>query len=173
VSVRRNSYRTIEHHLMPLLFIVHLRNIDAGELEIIQFGLPFGTITNILNLRKKNQVRWIRVKIDRVHSCYIRCLIIVLTRHSYNSRTLNMHKQWQIIFHWRRLYSMVDRYLFNFLIIKNWRPIHIMRTINKHNWHYNRQWFCKRSDERAASIVFFVLLLVKWSIRWLSKHFIK
>ena len=35
---------------------VHLRNIDAGELEIVQFGLSFGKITNVLNLRKKNQV---------------------------------------------------------------------------------------------------------------------
>jgi len=35
--------------------VVHLRNIDAGELEIVQFGLSFGKITNVLNLRKKNQ----------------------------------------------------------------------------------------------------------------------
>jgi hypothetical protein len=37
--------------------LVHLRNIDASELEIVQFGLAFGKITNVLNLRKKNQVR--------------------------------------------------------------------------------------------------------------------
>ncbi|CAF1439316.1 unnamed protein product, partial [Adineta ricciae] len=35
--------------------VVHLRNIDASELEIVQFGLAFGKITNVLNLRKKNQ----------------------------------------------------------------------------------------------------------------------
>ncbi|CAF3362200.1 unnamed protein product [Rotaria socialis] len=35
--------------------VVHLRNIDASELEIVQFGLSFGKITNVLNLRKKNQ----------------------------------------------------------------------------------------------------------------------
>ncbi|CAF1293804.1 unnamed protein product, partial [Adineta steineri] len=35
--------------------VVHLRNIDASELEIVQFGLTFGKITNVLNLRKKNQ----------------------------------------------------------------------------------------------------------------------
>ncbi|UJR30574.1 hypothetical protein I4U23_018102 [Adineta vaga] len=35
--------------------VVHLRNIDASELEIVQFGLVFGKITNVLNLRKKNQ----------------------------------------------------------------------------------------------------------------------
>ncbi|CAF0733357.1 unnamed protein product [Didymodactylos carnosus] len=35
--------------------VVHLRNIDASEVEIVQFGLPFGKITNVLNLRKKNQ----------------------------------------------------------------------------------------------------------------------
>ena len=40
-----------------ILILVHLRNIDASELEIIQFGLPFGKIINLLNLRKKNQVR--------------------------------------------------------------------------------------------------------------------
>ncbi|CAF0915245.1 unnamed protein product [Rotaria sp. Silwood1] len=35
--------------------VIHLRNIDASELEIVQFGLSFGKITNVLNLRKKNQ----------------------------------------------------------------------------------------------------------------------
>ncbi|CAF3747380.1 unnamed protein product [Adineta steineri] len=35
--------------------VVHLRNIDASELDIVQFGLTFGKITNVLNLRKKNQ----------------------------------------------------------------------------------------------------------------------
>ncbi|UJR16007.1 hypothetical protein I4U23_002922 [Adineta vaga] len=35
--------------------VVHLRNIDASELEIVQFGLSFGKVTNVLNLRKKNQ----------------------------------------------------------------------------------------------------------------------
>ncbi|CAF1575900.1 unnamed protein product [Rotaria magnacalcarata] len=35
--------------------LMHLRNIDASELEIVQFGLSFGKITNVLNLRKKNQ----------------------------------------------------------------------------------------------------------------------
>ena len=38
------------------ILLVHLRNIDASELEIVQFGLSFGKITNVLNLRKKNQV---------------------------------------------------------------------------------------------------------------------
>ena len=36
--------------------LVHLRNIDASDLEIVQLGLSFGRITNVLNLRKKNQV---------------------------------------------------------------------------------------------------------------------
>ncbi len=39
-----------------IYYLVHLRNIDASELEIVQFGLSFGKITNVLNLRKKNQV---------------------------------------------------------------------------------------------------------------------
>ncbi len=42
--------------MKEFILIVHLRNIDASELEIVQFGLSFGKITNVLNLRKKNQV---------------------------------------------------------------------------------------------------------------------
>lgn len=50
---------------MPFSFVlVHLRNIDASELEIVQFGLSFGKITNVLNLRKKNQVSFNKVFID-------------------------------------------------------------------------------------------------------------
>jgi len=43
--------------MKEFILLVHLRNIDASELEIVQFGLSFGKITNVLNLRKKNQVR--------------------------------------------------------------------------------------------------------------------
>ncbi|CAF4086648.1 unnamed protein product [Rotaria sp. Silwood2] len=43
-----------KHEYFPPI-LVHLRNIDASELEIVQFGLSFGKITNVLNLRKKNQ----------------------------------------------------------------------------------------------------------------------
>ncbi|CAF2711682.1 unnamed protein product [Rotaria sp. Silwood2] len=35
--------------------VVHLRNIEASELEVVQLGLPFGRVTNFLNLRKKAQ----------------------------------------------------------------------------------------------------------------------
>jgi polypyrimidine tract-binding protein 1 len=35
--------------------VVHLRNIEANELEVVQLGLPFGRVTNFLNLRKKAQ----------------------------------------------------------------------------------------------------------------------
>ncbi|CAF3872355.1 unnamed protein product [Rotaria sp. Silwood2] len=35
--------------------VVHLRNIEASELEVVQLGLPFGRVTNFLNLRKKSQ----------------------------------------------------------------------------------------------------------------------
>ncbi|OQR68342.1 polypyrimidine tract-binding protein 3-like, partial [Tropilaelaps mercedesae] len=37
--------------------VVHLRNVpnDATDTEILQFGIPFGKITNILQLRGKNQ----------------------------------------------------------------------------------------------------------------------
>ncbi|CAF1120393.1 unnamed protein product [Adineta steineri] len=35
--------------------VVHLRNIEASELEVVQLGLPFGRVSNFLNLRKKSQ----------------------------------------------------------------------------------------------------------------------
>jgi len=35
--------------------VVHLRNIETNELEVVQLGLPFGRVTNFLNLRKKAQ----------------------------------------------------------------------------------------------------------------------
>ncbi|CAF4725731.1 unnamed protein product, partial [Rotaria sp. Silwood1] len=35
--------------------VVHLRNIEASDLEVVQLGLPFGRVTNFLNLRKKAQ----------------------------------------------------------------------------------------------------------------------
>ncbi|CAF3483134.1 unnamed protein product [Rotaria socialis] len=35
--------------------VVHLRNIETSELEVVQLGLPFGRVTNFLNLRKKSQ----------------------------------------------------------------------------------------------------------------------
>ncbi|CAF3307169.1 unnamed protein product [Rotaria socialis] len=35
--------------------VVHLRNVEASDLEIVQLGLPFGRVTNFLNLRKKSQ----------------------------------------------------------------------------------------------------------------------
>ncbi|CAF0943747.1 unnamed protein product, partial [Didymodactylos carnosus] len=35
--------------------VVHLRNIEASEIEVVQLGLPFGRVTNFLNLRKKSQ----------------------------------------------------------------------------------------------------------------------
>jgi hnRNP-L/PTB/hephaestus splicing factor len=35
--------------------VVHLRNIETNELEVVQLGLPFGRVTNFLNLRKKSQ----------------------------------------------------------------------------------------------------------------------
>ncbi len=50
-------YNLLENKINIFFLLVHLRNIDASELEIVQFGLSFGKITNVLNLRKKNQVR--------------------------------------------------------------------------------------------------------------------
>ncbi|CAF0727991.1 unnamed protein product [Adineta ricciae] len=35
--------------------VVHVRNIEASDLEVVQLGLPFGRVTNFLNLRKKAQ----------------------------------------------------------------------------------------------------------------------
>lgn len=35
--------------------VVHLRNIESSDLEAVQLGLPFGRVTNFLNLRKKSQ----------------------------------------------------------------------------------------------------------------------
>jgi len=48
--------------------VVHLRNIEANEVEVVQLGLPFGRVTNFLNLRKKAQVEnenfvWILISI--------------------------------------------------------------------------------------------------------------
>jgi len=50
-------YNLLKNKINIFFLLVHLRNIDASELEIVQFGLSFGKITNVLNLRKKNQVR--------------------------------------------------------------------------------------------------------------------
>ena len=38
--------------------VLHLRNVpnDATESEIIQLGLPFGKMTNLVLAKKKNQV---------------------------------------------------------------------------------------------------------------------
>jgi hypothetical protein len=38
--------------------VLHFRNVpsDASESEIIQLGLPFGKMTNMLLIRNKNQV---------------------------------------------------------------------------------------------------------------------
>ncbi|CAF1528052.1 unnamed protein product [Adineta ricciae] len=35
--------------------VVHLRNIEANDFEVVQLGLPFGRVTNFLNLKKKSQ----------------------------------------------------------------------------------------------------------------------
>ncbi|UJR13752.1 hypothetical protein I4U23_000762 [Adineta vaga] len=35
--------------------VVHLRNIEASDFEVIQLGVPFGRVTNFLNLKKKSQ----------------------------------------------------------------------------------------------------------------------
>ena len=56
VSVSDGGSLALRHTPFSLLCLVHLRNIDASELEIVQFGLSFGKISNVLNLRKKNQV---------------------------------------------------------------------------------------------------------------------
>lgn len=39
--------------------VIHIRNIpnETTEAEIIQLGLPFGRVTNVLVLKGKNQVR--------------------------------------------------------------------------------------------------------------------
>ena len=68
---RKLDWKKVHHHVLvgnlflsvfgsTMIVLVHLRNIDASELEIVQFGLAFGKISNVLNLRKKNQVRMIR-----------------------------------------------------------------------------------------------------------------
>ena len=38
--------------------VVHIRNISSGidETDVIQLGLPFGKVSNILMLKQKNQV---------------------------------------------------------------------------------------------------------------------
>lgn len=150
-------------HGSTRIVLVHLRNIDASELEIVQFGLAFGKISNVLNLRKKNQVkrrRWMKRE---------DCLV----RHFCNSIVLNMLKQWRIILLPHRFYWMVDKFSFNFLIIKNWKLIRIMPIINKHKQLFNLQLFYKKSDKQVDRIVFFVSLWIIWSIQSVLKHSIK
>lgn len=87
---RKLDWKKVHHHVLvsnlflsiTMIGLVHLRNIDASELEIVQFGLAFGKISNVLNLRKKNQVRLIRM--IGLRDC--------LGRHSCNLIVLNMLK---------------------------------------------------------------------------------
>ena len=55
--------------VLKRILLVHLRNIDASELEVVQFGLAFGKITNVLNLRKKNQVNLRQTPLKSRENC--------------------------------------------------------------------------------------------------------
>ena len=56
---RRMSMHWFQSRSEPALpsRVVHLRNIEASDFEVVQLGLPFGRVTNFLNLKKKSQVK--------------------------------------------------------------------------------------------------------------------
>lgn len=68
--------------------VIHIRNIpnETTEAEIIQLGLPFGRVTNVLVLKGKNQVSIF------YSTVYKTCTIDKYTRNTKSSFSATIHK---------------------------------------------------------------------------------